>query len=84
MKFLQDCRESIILEYYGTDYGTKCKGLEALYLYFSPYEINDFGKGLQDKIKKTIQVEEKYDFNLDDVLGETSQGFSFRNLLHCK
>ena len=84
LKFLPDCRESSILEYCGTYYGTQRGGLKALCLFSKPHEISDFEEELdEDASGHRFREEEKNsdtdDEEIEDTLGgPTLEGVALR------
>ena len=72
LKFLPDCRESSILEYCGTYYGTQRGGLKALCLLSKPHEISDFEEELdEDTCEHTCREEEENSDTDDEQIEDT-------------
>jgi hypothetical protein len=75
LKFLPDCRESSILEYCGTYYGTQRGGLKALCLFSKPHEISDFEEELdEDTCGHTCREEEENSDIDDEQIEDTMVG----------
>ena len=74
LNFLLDCRESAIIEYCGTFYGTKLGGLKALCLYSIPQEISDFEDDLDEERNTNHDEVVEADTDVEDITQPTSIG----------